>query len=241
MARCELSHIAREPIDLSLAREQHRVYEQTLGELGCEVCSLPEERDLADCVFVEDTAVVVAELALLARSGAVSRRAEVPAVATLLKPHRRLERIVPPGTLDGGDVLVLGRRVFVGSSGRTDRAAFEQLESLLGPLGYEMVAIPVRRCLHLKSAVTRIGENRVLANRDWIDADLFPGIEIVDVHPREAGAANVLIVGDRVICATGFPRTRDRLAEAGVDVREVDLSELAKAEGGVTCCSIVYE
>ena len=238
---CELTHLEREPIDVGAARLQHRAYEASLSRLGCEVVALGAEPGLPDSVFIEDTAVVLDELAILTRPGAESRRAEIEGVSTSLGRYRSLERITAPGTLDGGDVLVAGRRIFTGLSARTNEEGAAQLRTFVEPLGYEFTALPVESCLHLKSAVTCIGGGRLLVNRDWVDASAFAGLELVEVDPDEPSAANALLVRERVVFPARFIRTRARLEREGVPVEPVDISELAKAEGGVTCCSLVFE
>jgi dimethylargininase len=239
IAGCELTHLERVPIDPALASRQHREYERLLESLGCVVESLPAEPELPDSVFVEDTAVVLDELAILARPGAASRRAETASIAAALEPHRRLVAIEAPGRLDGGDVLLAGRDVFVGRSQRTNESGFQQVRALLGPLGYAVTAVPVRSCLHLKSAVTRVGPRDLLINRSWVDAEAFPGLRLVDVDPEEPSAANALLVGEVLVFPAAFPRTWERLSASGIRVVPVDISELAKAEGGVTCCSLI--
>jgi dimethylargininase len=241
LARCELTHRSREPIDVERARTQHRAYESLLRSLGCDVRRLPEEPDLPDAVFVEDAAVVVDELALITRPGAESRRAEVRSVADALAPWRPLREIEAPGTLDGGDVLVIERSVFAGLSSRTNEEGARQLAAALAPHGYAVRPLTVRSCLHLKTAVTRVAPGTVLLNPEWVDARAFGAWDRLDVDPAEPWAANALAVGGSVVYAAAFPRTRDRMVRAGLDVREVDASELAKAEGGVTCCSLVLE
>jgi len=241
IGRCELSYLERRPIDVEVARRQHAAYERCLADLGCSLVSLPPEPGLPDSVFVEDAAVVLDELALITRPGAASRRAETATVAAALSAHRPLHHLGPPGTLDGGDVLVAERRVFVGRSRRSDEAGWRWVRERLGPLGYEVIAVPVHGVLHLKSAVSRLPGNRLLADRTGVDASLFTGAEIVDVDPSEPGAANVLCVGEVVVCPAAFERTRRRLEQAGIAVVTVDVSELAKAEGAVTCCSLVFE
>lgn len=242
---CELTHLARSPIDLARARAEHGEYEACLEKAGCTVRRLPADPDHADAVFIEDTAVVLAELAVIARPGAESRRAETPGVATALAEYRPLRHIEPPGTLDGGDVLRVGRRVFVGRSGRTNDAGIDQLRRLLAPHGYDVVAVPVRGCLHLKTAVTAAADDLLLVNRSFLPPDTFAGLELADVDPAEPFAANALRVGATVIYPAEFPRTRERLERRlgprGITVRPVPAGELAKAEGGVTCCSIVVE
>lgn len=241
LAECELTELERSLIDPDRARAQHAEYQGALEDLGCEVRSLPASPDLPDCVFIEDTAVVVNEIAILARPGAVSRRPEVAGVAEALQPHRELARIEPPGTLDGGDVLRIGRRVWVGVSRRTNHHGFTQLRSWLEPHGYDVQGLEVKDCLHLKSAVTGLGEGRVLVNPAWVDVAAFAEYDLVETDRREPFAANALLVGEAVVYSSHHPRTRDRLVAAGHRVVEVDASELAKAEGGVTCCSILFE
>ena len=241
IVHCELTHLARRPIDLARARAQHRAYEARLAALGCEVRRLADAPALADAVFVEDTVVVVGEVAVLARPGAASRRPELASMAEMLAPLRRIVRVEAPGTLEGGDVLRVGRTLFVGRSSRTNDAGFAALRASVAPYGYEARQVPVRGCLHLKSAVTQAGERLLVVNRAWIDVDAFAGFDLVDVDPAEPFAANTLRVGGVVIHHAAFPRTRARLAARGVRVEPVDMSELAKAEGGVTCCSVILD
>lgn len=238
---CELVHQERRPIDVALARRQHRLYEEALAALGCRVEALPADPALADSVFVEDTAIVLDEVAVITRPGAESRRPETAAVARALTPYRPLVSIEPPGTLDGGDVLRMGRTLYVGLSGRSNQAAIDQLSRALAPSGYAIRGVAVQGCLHLKSAVTALGDDTVLVNPEWVDPAVFSGTRPIEIDPRERGAANVLRIGERVIYPASFPATRRRLAAAGVDVLEVDVSELQKAEGAVTCCSLVFE
>ena len=238
-ARCELTHLAREPIDLERARRQHAAYEAALRELGFRVEALPPLPEHPDCVFVEDVAVVLDEVAVIARPGAESRRGEESAVAEALAPHRPLVRVAAPGTLDGGDVLRLGRRVFVGRTPRSNADGRRQLRDLLAPHGYEVVEVEVRGCLHLKSAVTAIGDGAVLMHPPWIDTAPFAEVERVEVDPEEPYAANVLRIGDTVVMPAAFPRTAVRLASRGLYVRALEVDELAKAEGAVTCCSVL--
>jgi dimethylargininase len=240
MAECELTHLARVPIDVARAREQHEAYEQVLRRLGCEVVRLPAEDALADSVFVEDAAVVFDELAVITRPGAESRRAETASAEAALARYRPLSRVVSPGMLDGGDVLVIGKRVFIGHSQRTNREGIRQMAELLRPHGYEVTAVPVARCLHLKSAVTQIAEDALLLDPAWLDASDFSDYEVVTVHPDERGAANVLRVGDTLIAAAQHARTAEALRRRGLAVETLDVSEIAKAEGGLTCCSIVF-
>ncbi|HWQ33492.1 MAG TPA: arginine deiminase family protein [Blastocatellia bacterium] len=236
---CELTHLAREPIDLATARAQHRQYIAALQQLGCEVLELPAEPDLPDSVFVEDTAVVLDEAAIITRPGAPSRRPETESVARALAAYRRLLHITAPGTLDGGDVLRVGRKIFIGLSSRSNQAGIEQMGALLAPFGYSVISIRLNDCLHLKSAVTQVAPGTLLINPRQADAAVFSEYELIEVDESEPAGANALLVNEAVICPAHFPATRRRLEERGLRVIPVEASELAKAEGGVTCCSLL--
>ncbi|HVP58310.1 MAG TPA: arginine deiminase family protein [bacterium] len=244
IARCELTHISRQAIDVEKARRQHLAYEQCLAGLGCTLVRLPADPRLPDSVFVEDTAVVLDEVALAARPGARSRRAETKSVAEALAAYRRVFHIHAPCTLDGGDVLVVGSRVFVGMSRRTNQAGLEEVRSLLTPLGYRVEGVPVVSALHLKSAVTQVAERALLVNHNWTDTSAFAGadsgFELIDVAPEEPFGANALLIGETVVYPEAYPLTRRRLEDREITVVAVDISELAKAEGGVTCSSLVF-
>jgi dimethylargininase len=240
IVRCELSHLDRTPIDIDLARAQHRAYERALEEAGCTIVRVAAAPDLPDAVFVEDAAVVLDEVAVVMRPGAASRRAETPAVADLVSRYRPVRHVDAPGTIDGGDVLAVGRTVFIGLSARTNGAGVEQMRTILRPHGYEVRAVAVTGCLHLKSAVTALADGRLLVNPDWTPPGAFPSFELVDVDPREPYAANIVRAGGELIYPAAFPRTGERLARLGFSVRTVDVGELAKAEGAVTCCSLIF-
>ena len=238
-AQCELTHLERTPIDLARARSQHDRYTGLLRSCGCDIVELPPADALPDAVFVEDAAIALDEVAIITRPGAESRRPELHDVAAELERHRPLLHVVAPATLDGGDVLCIGRTLYVGRSARTNADAITQLAELLRPYGYAVVPVTVTGCLHLKTAVTALAPDTLLINRDWIDAQPLQRHELVDIAPEEPFAANVLRVGAVVIAADAFPRTNGRIAALGLDIVTIDVSELAKAEGGLTCCSIV--
>jgi dimethylargininase len=240
LEHCELSFVDRTPIEVARAQRQHLAYRDALASLGCPVVELPPAPGHADSVFVEDTAVVLDEVAIVTRPGAESRQAEVGSVAAALAVYRTLRRIEAPGTLDGGDVLRVGRRLFVGRSARSNDAAIAQLQAHVAPFGYTVTAVPTRGCLHLKSAVTALTDDLLLLQPQWVDRDAFHGYGIVEVDPAEEHAANALRIGDAIVYPDCFPGTRDRIERAGVRVAAVDVSELQKAEGAVTCCSIVF-
>jgi dimethylargininase len=241
LAVCELTHMARLPIDVDVARRQHAAYEQALRDAGYRVERLPATYQIPDSVFIEDAAVVVDELAIVTRPGAESRRAETAAVADALARYRTVHTIEPPGTIDGGDVLIVGRRVFIGRSIRTNAAAIEQMRRVLAPHGYVVCDVEVRGCLHLKSAVTALADDTLLVNPAWLDGRTFNDFDLVEVDPGEAMAANALRLHDRIVYPSAFPRTAERLASRGLNLALIDASELAKAEGALTCCSVLIE
>ena len=237
--RCELTHLERTPIDVTIAAAQHHAYESLLERIGCGVRRIEATPGMPDSVFVEDTAVVLDDVAIVARPGAASRRGETASVAAALRPYRELRAIEPPATLDGGDVLRIGRRVFIGISARTTSEAVRQVEAALRPFGYTVQAVDLGGCLHLKSAVTTASDDLLVINPAWVDPRVFAGFEHLPIDAREPFAANVLRVDRALVCAAASPRTADRLASRGFDVHLVDVSELAKAEAGVTCCSLL--
>lgn len=239
IAQCVLSHIERSPIDLDLAVQQHSAYVRALQELGCKVIELENEPELPDSVFVEDTAIVLDEIAVITRPGAPSRRAETSSIAEALRPYRSLLSITEPATLDGGDVLRIGRKIYVGLSARTSQAAVSQLRDLVTPHGYRVIGVPIQHCLHLKSAVTEVAAGVVLIQPQWVDAAAFAEYEIILVDPDELHAANALRVDQELIYPEGFARTEARLHRFGIKPTLVAVSELQKAEGAVTCCSLI--
>ena len=240
MARCELTHLQRTPIDVALAREQHHAYEQVLRDLGCRIETLPEEPELADSVFVEDTAIVLDEVAVITRPGAASRRPEAASIAAVLGKYRTLVRIEDPGTLDGGDVLLVERTLYVGVSSRSSASGIEQLGALLLPFGYRVLAVTVQGCLHLKSAVTQVGPDQLLINSRYVERRHFPGMRFIEVDEAEPLGANALMLGSDVIYSRSYPRTAEALHRQGVRMHAVAMSETEKAEGAVTCCSLLF-
>jgi dimethylargininase len=241
LAACELTHLPRQPIDPVLAAAQHAAYEAVLTGLGALVIRAEPAPELPDAVFVEDTALVLDEVAVITRPGAASRRPETEAIAAALRPYRPLVHLAAPASLDGGDVLRLGRDLWVGQSARSDALGIAQLRTALQRYGYRVTAIPFRDCLHLKSAVTALTDRLLLLNPDWVAPESFPGYDTLAVDPAEPAAANALRIGNSVIYPDHFPLTAERLRHTGLSLRSVACSELAKAEGGVTCCSLIFE
>jgi len=240
IVNCELSFIDRQPIDLAKAQKQHHAYETLLEKLGAQVISLPAEPDLPDSMFVEDPAFVLDELAVIFPLGTETRRREASSLARALAKYRSLEHIILPGTLEGGDILRIQRKLFVGLTQRSNAEGVRQLTAILATHNYQVVSVPVTGCLHLKSAVTHLGRNTLLANRAWFDANALAGYEWIDVDPAEPHAANALTLGGTVIVPASFPLTRARIEARGFHVTPLDISELQKAESGFTCSSLLF-
>jgi dimethylargininase len=236
---CELTHLDRQSIDMSGAVAQHSAYVEVLKRHGCTIEELPRLDDMPDSVFVEDTAVVLDEIAIITRPGALSRRGETTTVADALAVRRPLARIEAPATLDGGDVLVAGRRIFVGLSGRSNAAGITQLRSLVRPFGYRVDGVDLRDCLHLKSAATLIAPDLLLLNPQWAAPASFGELKTLAIDDTEPFAANALLLGSTLLYPAAFPATAARIEREGLRVETIDASELAKAEGGLTCCSIL--
>ena len=241
LAECELTHLAREPIDVARAAGQHAAYEHLLRSLGVTIVRVPAAPDYPDAVFIEDTAVVLDEVAVLARPGAPSRRGETADVAPVLAKYRPVLSMEPPATLDGGDVLRIGRTLFVGRSGRTNETGIEQLRSLVARFDYRVLPVEFSGCLHLKSAVTAVADGLLLLNPAWISGAAFLGCDTLPIDKRESYGANALRIAGTVIYPSQVPRTRDLLVHRGLRVASIDCSELARAEGAVTCCSLVFD
>ena len=238
---CELSFIERKPIDLAKAQEQHHAYEMLLEKLGARVISLPAEPELPDSMFVEDPAIVLDELAVILPLGTESRRREAASLAQALSQYRKVAYVKLPGTLEGGDVLRIERKLFVGLTKRSNAEGIRQLSEILQPLDYEVITVSVTGCLHLKSAVTCLGDNTLLANRSWFETTQFASYDWIDVDPAEPHASNALAFGATVIFPASFPRTRARIEAGGFSVTPLDISELQKAESGLTCSSLLFE
>jgi len=236
---CEITHIDRAPMDVKVAQTQHDSYVRALKELGCAVLELPAEADLPDSVFVEDTAVILPEVALITRPGADSRKPETDSIIPLLRRYRELVFIESPGTVDGGDVLVVGKNIFVGMSTRSNQAAVDQMNHLLWKHGYKVKGVELHDCLHLKTAMTRVNDTTLLINRKWVDVENFEGYRLIDVDESEPFAGNCLPIGDAIIFPVEFPKTGAKLEAHGYKLKHVPADELAKAEGAVTCCSLI--
>jgi dimethylargininase len=240
IGNCELTFLPRVRINADLALQQHQQYQSVLSSVGCEIVTVPTESGLADSVFIEDTAIILDEIAVMCLPGPESRRAEVAGVGDVLQQYRTLASIQLPGTLDGGDLLRIGKVIYAGLSSRSNKSGIEQLRSIVADYGYCVETVETTKCLHLKSAVSKVAPDSLLINPDWISRSAFGNCELIDVDKEESHAANALCVGRSVIYPSSFPRTREKLVRRGINVTTIDLSELQKAEGAVTCCSLIF-
>lgn len=235
------------PIDVALARAQHRLLAAALRAAGCAVIQLPPAPGHPDACFVQDVALLLPELAILARPAEPSRQAEVDLFRPYLPPHLPVVAVEPPATLEWGDVLRLGDRLYVGLSARSNAAGLEQVRAAVQPLGLKVEALPVPRGLHLLSGVnslgrgpTAAGERDVLvAWQDYAGIPPFAACDVIVVPEQEAPAANCLALGDTVVVPAGYPRTATQIWQRGYRVVSVPLGEFAKADGGVTCLCVL--
>jgi len=240
MNDCQLAFVERQPIDIAKAIAQHDEYEACLRSLGIAVVSLPALPDMPDAVFVEDPAIVLDEVAIMTRMGAESRRGESASLGEAVARFRPLRWIAEPGTLEGGDVVTMGCTLFVGRSARSNQEGLTQLTCELAPFGYAVRALEMQGCLHLKSACTYLGRGTLLANRDWVDLRAVEDTRVIDVAPGEPAAADVLAIGETIVIPASFPETARLLEREGWRVQPIDVSELQKAEAGVTCMSLIF-
>jgi dimethylargininase len=240
LQRGERTFVDETEIDYELALRQHAGYRHALRQCGASVIVLDVNRTMPDCVFVEDTAIVLDEVAVMMSPGAESRRAEPAGIEPTLRNFRPIERVKRPATIDGGDVVIAGKQVFVGESQRTNAAGITALREILAPLGYTVSGVRVHGCLHLKSACSALPDGRFLVNSGWIDVAPFPCDQLVDVPATEPWAGDVLCIGNRIIASDAFPETCALLEQFGFETIPVSVSEFAKVEGGVTCLSLVF-
>ena len=221
-------------------RQQHEAYVQTLESLGLEVAVLEPLPDYPDAHFVEDVAVVTPDVTIITNPGAPSRKGEAVSIEPVLAKHRNITRIEFPGTVDGGDVLMIGTRVFIGLSERTNREGAQQLGRILEQHGMTWTAVAVGEGLHLKSSVNRVGENAVVVTEAFAGHQMFRDYEQIILDDDEAYAANTLLINDCLLIPSGFPKTRERLGATGLRIMELDMSEAQKMDGGLTCLSLRF-
>jgi dimethylargininase len=227
--------------DFEKALAQHDVYAAALRDCGVEPTILAADDDYPDSVFIEDTAVLSEQVAVITRPGAASRRGEEVSVAgALSRFHDRLERITAPGTLEGGDVMRAGKRFFIGISARTNEAGAGQLAAILTRHGYEAVLVPLRRVLHLKTGIAYLENDRLLACGEFVGHPQLKPFKVIPVADSEAYAANAIWVNGRVLVAAGFPQTKKAVEDAGCETIVLDVSEFRKLDGGLSCLSLRF-
>jgi dimethylargininase len=241
LARCELTHLEREPIDFARALQQHRAYQAALRATGVEIVELPADPAHPDSVFVEDTAVVLDEVAVITRPTPLSRRGETAAIESALRPFRPVAQLPEGAYLEGGDVLRIGQTLFVGLSSRTGEVGLRAIAAIVVPLGYRVVPVRVTGCLHLKSAACALDNETVLVNHQWMDVAAFDGLRLVDLPANEPWGANVLRLPAAVAMSAAYPRTIDLVRALGYSTVTLDVSELHKAESGLTCMSLIFD
>lgn len=225
--------------DAEKAREQHRSYVAALEDCGVEVTVLEADDRYPDSVFVEDTAIVSDRCAIVTNPGAVQRKGEVQEVeATLANLYGDVERITDLGTVDGGDVLQVGDRFFVGLSKRTNRQGAEQLAAILQGYGFGVCFVELRRFLHLKTGIAHLGGDDLVVAGELVEKDEFRGFDKIVVPPEEEYGANCIRINDRVLVAAGYEAARRGISERGYEVTELEMSEFQKLDGGLSCLSL---
>jgi dimethylargininase len=238
------THAEFQDIDLALAKTQHEAYRLALAKAGAEVRLLDVNREHPDAVFIEDTAIVLDEIAIITSMGAEARQAEPAGIEIELARYRTtMTRILPPATLEGGDVVCVGKMLFVGQTARTNRAGIDALARITEPFGYFVVGVPVEGCLHLKTACTALPNGALLINPACLpNLEPLRKIDRVEVDPSEPSGANVVVVGENVCMSDAYPRTADRIRQGGhaKEIHPVRLTEFAKADGCATCLSLVF-
>ncbi len=226
-------------ISVEGARVQHKAYCDVLQSLGLEVVVLPADVTLPDCCFTEDPAIAVPEVGIITYPGTPSRVAETTLMEDVLKKYRPLHHITPPGTLEGGDVMVIGMNVYVGISTRSNNQGYAQVRECLEPFGYLVHAVEVNNILHLKSACTYVGKNVLLFAEGYVSREAFGSYDLIEVPKEESYAANCLLVNDTVLVPEGYPRTREMIEGKGLRTVALEMSEFKIAEGSLTCLSLL--
>lgn len=228
------------PPDYDLVSRQHSAYAGTLRELGLEVVVLDPDPDFPDGYFVEDTAVILGDTAVVSRPGAATRIREAEKIVPLLENYKKIERIHAPGLLDGGDVMVAEKHVYIGLSERTNSDGARQMGEKAGRLGFSWSTLPVLEALHLKTGINYIGRNTLLMFKVYFERPDFGKYHKILVEPGEAPAANTLLINDTLLTPKGFPETADKLKCLGMPVIEMDISEVMKMDGGLSCLSLRF-
>jgi len=240
LQECELTFVKSEPINIAKATLEHDNYCRMLEQCGARVVRLEENILLPDSVFVEDPVIVFDEVAVLTSMGVESRRLELAALGKYFRQYRNVKQITLPARIEGGDVLKIGRRIYIGESARTNAAGIHELEKIIEPFGYEVVPVKVSGCLHLKTGCTALDANTILINSAWVDILPFSEFKIVETPQEEPFGANVLPINDTICMNDAFPETKELVVSLGYNVVSTDITEFVKAEAGLTCMSVPF-
>lgn len=238
--KCLTSFHTKVQIDVALAKHQHQQYCNTLSSLGLKLIRIEADDTLPDCCFTEDTAIVVDDFAVITIPGAPGRILETIEIEKILSPLKTIVHITNPGTIDGGDVLKIGKKIFIGNSARTNVEGISQVDTIVKPLGYEVIPVKIQDTLHLKSVCTYLGGGCILLAEGYLDDKIFSEYDKVVVPKEEEYCANCLVVKGNVLIPKGFPKTKGLIEMKGYRVVELDMSEIEKAEGALTCLSVIF-
>lgn len=237
--QCVVGFHDKPQINVDLAKQQHQAYCKTLEQLGLKIIRIPADNTLPDCCFTEDTAIVFGDTAIITSPGTASRVAETVEMEKTLTPLKKIFYISPPGTIDGGDVLKIDKKVYIGISARTNEHAIKQVAAIINPKGFEVIGVKIRNILHLKSAVTYVGNGCVLLAEGYVDESAFSEYDKIIVPKEEGYCANCLVVNGKVLLPKGFPKTKSLVEAKGFSVIELEMTEIEKAEGALTCLSVI--
>ena len=241
LKNCELTFLPRQKMDFQKTQIQHENYCDTLSKLGADVIILEENLDLPDCAFVEDAAIVLDEIAIITSMGVSTRRGETKLIEKKLAKFRPLEKIKLPAKIEGGDVLTIGKNLFVGNSSRTNAEGISALKKIVNPFGYKVFAVDVLGSLHLKTACTALDSETILVNPEWIETEVFKDFRKINLPQNEPFAANILRINDTICIHSAFTETAEKIEKLGYKISTVNISEFLKAEAGLTCLSLIFE
>ncbi len=240
LGECELTFLNSEPIDIKKAQKEHEAYREMIKSCGANVIVKDENIDLPDSVFVEDPIIVFDEVAVLTSMGVESRRKESASMEKIFAKYREIKRIELPAKIEGGDVLKIGKRIYVGKSARTNAQGIRDLREILTPYGYEVIAVKVSGCLHLKTGCTALDENTVLINPEWLDSKVFSDFRQIIVPKEEPFGANILKINETICMNEAFVKTIELVKTLGYSVKSTDITEFVKAEAGLTCMGVPF-
>lgn len=238
--QCITGFSGKFPIDVTLAQQQHEHYCHTLVDLGLKLVRIEADDYLPDCCFTEDTAIVTDGLGIISFPGTESRHAEIIEMEKALTTYKKIQHIAAPATIEGGDVLKIGKKLFIGHSARTNEEGIKQVAGLVNELGYEVIPVKIHNTLHLKTVCTYLGNNCIIYADGHFDENIFSEYDKIIVPVTESYCANTLAVNGKVLIPKGFPLTRSLIGNKGYSIIELDMSEIEKADGALTCLSVIF-